>query len=249
MNLHDDEFLDEVACLALGVLSGPEAETVAMHVRSCDSCRALYAELRPAADLIGYAAQNPEGADEIGAARRKRRIMASIDDSMQASQAAVTVRRRAYLPWAATAAALLIAAGVGIQNANLRNDYDRAARIAQQSSAQRTDLERNVFRLLGPHAKRYVVLNGVIIAHDGHLYMAMHQLAPPPDGKVYQTWTLASGKKTMTPGRTFVPNRDGVAFVELGVSAYDVAAVAVSVEPAGGSRAPTSKPTFVRKLI
>ncbi|MBC5799167.1 MAG: anti-sigma factor [Candidatus Eremiobacteraeota bacterium] len=247
MNLHDDAFLDEIACLALGVLPEAEAQTAALHVGSCESCRALYAELRPAADLIGYAAQEPLGSDEVGAARRKRRIMASVRAPLHAPQAAAA-RRRAYLPWAATAAAILIAAGFGIQNANLRNDYDRAARVAQQSSAQRTDFERNVLGLLGPHAKRYAIHNGVVIAHDGRLYVALHQLPPPPDGKVYQTWTLANGKKTMTPGGTFVPNRDGIAFIELAVSAYDVAAVAVSVEPAGGSRAPTSKPTFVRKL-
>ena len=334
MNVHDEEFLDEIALLALGVLPGPEAETVAVHVRSCESCRALYAQLRPAADLIGYSAEESVGDDEIGAARRKRRIMASVRDSLQTSPDVVAMRRRSYLPWMAAAAAVVIAGGLGIQNVNLRNDYDREARIAQQASAQRTaqqtaaqriarqaaaqsvaqqavaqriahqgaaqqaaaqriadrgaaqqaaaqriahhaaaqqaaaqriaqqaaaqriaqqsaqgtSLDRNVLGLLGPTAKRYAVPHGVVISHDGRLFVALSDLAQPPSGKVYQTWTLANGKKAMTPGRTFVPNGSGVALVELGVAADDVAAVAVSVEPAGGSRAPTSKPTFIRKL-
>jgi len=352
VNVHDEEFLDEIALLALGVLPGPEAETVAVHVRSCESCRALYAQLRPAADLIGYSAEESVGDDEIGAARRKRRIMASVRDSLQTSPDVVAMRRRSYLPWMAAAAAVVIAGGLGIQNVNLRNDYDREARIAQQASAQRTaqqtaaqriarqaaaqsvaqqavaqriahqgaaqqaaaqriadrgaaqqaaaqriahhaaaqqaaaqriaqqaaaqriaqqaaaqriaqqaaaqriaqqsaqgtSLDRNVLGLLGPTAKRYAVPHGVVISHDGRLFVALSDLAQPPSGKVYQTWTLANGKKAMTPGRTFVPNGSGVALVELGVAADDVAAVAVSVEPAGGSRAPTSKPTFIRKL-
>jgi len=343
VNVHDEEFLDEIALLALGVLPGPEAETVAVHVRSCESCRALYAQLRPAADLIGYSAEESVGDDEIGAARRKRRIMASVRDSLQTSPDVVAMRRRSYLPWMAAAAAVVIAGGLGIQNVNLRNDYDREARIAQQASAQRTaqqtaaqriarqaaaqsvaqqavaqriahqgaaqqaaaqriadrgaaqqaaaqriahhaaaqqaaaqriaqqaaaqriaqqaaaqriaqqsaqgtSLDRNVLGLLGPTAKRYAVPHGVVISHDGRLFVALSDLAQPPSGKVYQTWTLANGKKAMTPGRTFVPNGSGVALVELGVAADDVAAVAVSVEPAGGSRAPTSKPTFMRKL-
>ncbi len=333
MNVHDEEFLDEIALLALGVLPGPEAETVAVHARSCQSCGALYAQLRPAADLIGYSAEESAGDDEIGAARRKRRIMASVRDSVQASPDVVAMGR-SRVPWMAAAAAVVIAGGLGIQNVNLRNDYDREARIAQQASAQRTAqqtaaqriarqaaaqsvaqqaiaqriahqgaaqqaaaerladrgaaqqaaaqriahhaaaqqaaaqriaqqaaaqriaqqsaqgtrLDRNVLGLLGPTAKRYAVPHGVVISHDDRLFVALSDLAQPPSGKVYQTWTLANGKKAMTPGRTFVPNGSGVALVELGVAADDVAAVAVSVEPAGGSRAPTSKPTFMRKL-
>ncbi len=266
MNVHDEEFLDEIALLALGVLPGPEAETVAMHVRSCESCRELYAQLRPAADLIGYSAEESAGDDEIGAARRKHRIMASVRDSTRASQDAVALRRRSYLPWMAAAAAVLIAGGLSVQNANLRNDYDREARIAQQASAQRiaqqaaaqrlaqqssaerANLDRNVLALLGPTAKRYAVPHGVVISHDGRLFVALRDLARPPSGKVYQTWTLANGQTAMTPGGTFIPDGSGVALVELGVPADSVAAVAVSVEPTGGSRAPTSKPTFVRKL-
>jgi len=342
VNVHDEEFLDEIALLALGVLPGPEAETVAVHARSCQSCGALYAQLRPAADLIGYSAEESAGDDEIGAARRKRRIMASVRDSVQASPDVVAMGR-SRVPWMAAAAAVVIAGGLGIQNVNLRNDYDREARIAQQASAQRTAqqtaaqriarqaaaqsvaqqaiaqriahqgaaqqaaaerladrgaaqqaaaqriahhaaaqqaaaqriaqqaaaqriaqqaaaqriaqqsaqgtrLDRNVLGLLGPTAKRYAVPHGVVISHDDRLFVALSDLAQPPSGKVYQTWTLANGKKAMTPGRTFVPNGSGVALVELGVAADDVAAVAVSVEPAGGSRAPTSKPTFMRKL-
>jgi anti-sigma-K factor RskA len=44
------------------------------------------------------------------------------------------------------------------------------------------------------------------------------------------------------------PLASGVAIVELPVDATGLAAVAVSVEPAGGSRAPTTTPKFIRKL-
>jgi anti-sigma-K factor RskA len=45
-----------------------------------------------------------------------------------------------------------------------------------------------------------------------------------------------------------VPNRNGVAFVPVPVNASSIAAIAISVEPDGGSKQPTSKPTFVLKL-
>jgi anti-sigma-K factor RskA len=52
----------------------------------------------------------------------------------------------------------------------------------------------------------------------------------------------------MSPSVTFVPNSSGVAVVPVPTPAASVVAVAVSVEPDGGSKQPTSKPTFVLKL-
>jgi anti-sigma-K factor RskA len=65
---------------------------------------------------------------------------------------------------------------------------------------------------------------------------------------VYQAWTLAPGAKTVSPSLTFVPDRNGFVVVSLPQSVGDVSAVAVSVEPTGGSKAPTTKPLFVQPL-
>ena len=73
-------------------------------------------------------------------------------------------------------------------------------------------------------------------------------LPPLPKGKVYQAWTLPKGAKAVQPSLTFSPNADGVAVVALPVDASKVGAVAVSVEPEGGSKTPTTTPTFVRPI-
>ena len=88
---------------------------------------------------------------------------------------------------------------------------------------------------------------GQVITHDGRVIVALRDLAPPPQGKVYQAWTLANGSKAVAPSITFTPEH-GVAVITLPQSAENLAAVAVSIEPAGGSKAPTSKPKFIRKL-
>jgi hypothetical protein len=51
----------------------------------------------------------------------------------------------------------------------------------------------------------------------------------------------------VAPSVTFVP-RPGLTLVELPESADGLAAIAISVEPEGGSKAPTSTPAFVRSL-
>jgi hypothetical protein len=50
----------------------------------------------------------------------------------------------------------------------------------------------------------------------------------------------------MTPSVTFSPNQNGTTLVPIPVDAGQTAAVAVSVEPEGGSRQPTTKPAFVQ---
>jgi hypothetical protein len=87
----------------------------------------------------------------------------------------------------------------------------------------------------------------VILRRD-RLYFALSKLAQPPKGHVYQAWTAVKGTTTMVPGPTFVPNPGGVTVVPLPVDGTRVGVVAVSVEPEGGSKAPTSTPTFVRPL-
>jgi anti-sigma-K factor RskA len=76
----------------------------------------------------------------------------------------------------------------------------------------------------------------------------MHDLPALPAGKVYQAWTLPKGSKTMAPSVTFVPDARGVAVVSVPADARVTNVVAVSIEPEGGSKAPTSKPVLVVPL-
>ncbi|MBV8364599.1 MAG: anti-sigma factor [Candidatus Eremiobacteraeota bacterium] len=87
-----------------------------------------------------------------------------------------------------------------------------------------------------------------MIRRNDHLYIAMDGMPLPPKGHVYQAWTEHVGAQKMAPSVTFMPDRSGVALVSLPVNASTVAAIAVSVEPDGGSKAPTTKPEFVVKL-
>jgi anti-sigma-K factor RskA len=73
--------------------------------------------------------------------------------------------------------------------------------------------------------------------------LAVGSLPPLEGDKVYELWYQPSPGANMVPAGTFVPrNGTVVAPVELGES---FVAVAMSVEPAGGSPQPTTTPIFV----
>ena len=100
--------------------------------------------------------------------------------------------------------------------------------------------------LVAPDARRYDVPQGAVVVRGDRVYFALSKLPALPKGKVYQAWTMPKGGKTVQPSVTFVPNADGIAVVAVSADATKLGGVALSVEPDGGSKAPTSRPTFVR---
>jgi anti-sigma-K factor RskA len=257
MNPVDREaLLDLVAAHALGVLPAAEVPLVTAFILSDPEAQAEYAALRPTADAIGLSAEEP--VDSARSARMKDRLM-SIVRAEAAAPNLVSIgrgRNAALLGTALAAAAAVVFALIStIQDFGLRSDLHAAnARIAQMQTAIAADQQLHVREhtmvadLIAPDAQRFPVDGGDVVKRGEHVYFALRTLPALPKGKVYQVWTLAKGAKTVAPSVTFVPNASGLAVIALPENAENLAAVALSVEPEGGSKAPTSKPTFIRPL-
>lgn len=288
MMAHDDEFQDSIALLALlalGVLPEAEAAPLAAHVRGCAECRAAFAELRAAADLVGYAAEAAPGElNELRAARLKARVMSAVRSDLAASAPpapsappvitpAAAIRaetrgpsaERSAGPWfayLAAAAALALAVLTGVDDLNLRSAKTRntaqiaalqeraetEASVAAAARSHARDLDDRLAQLTTPGSKHFDVPGGEVVTGGGHVLIALGHAPALPPGKVYQAWTLRRGAKTVAPSVTFAPDASGVTVVELPEGSADLAAVAVTIEPTGGSKVPTTKPTFLRKL-
>jgi hypothetical protein len=249
---HDDAFLDSVAVLALGALPEAEATAVAAHVATCHACRREYDELRTAADLVGYRAELAPGElDEVAAARLKARVMRSVRSGAApayVSPASLSPRRGPWLVYGALAAAVALALLEGASLAGLRAQTNAQAASAREALAERATLARRLAQIVAPGSKHFAVPSGEVIESGGRILLAFSHLPNAPSGKVYQAWTLARGAKTVAPSITFSADPSGTTVIELPQSAANLAAIAVSVEPPGGSRAPTSKAAFVRTL-
>lgn len=275
MIVHDESLLDTIAVYALGALSPIEARTIADHIGSCSACAREYAEYRATADLVGYEAEiAPNTLDEISARRLKSRVMTSVRESVRDAVSVANVAterpkdgaiarpRASWLPYGVAVAAALVAAVSLSNNASLRNDRaSDATRVASletdaRSARARADalqvrigaLDARVSSIVAPGSRHFSVASGEVVKSGNHIVIALHDLAKLPAGKVYQAWTLTTGAKAVAPSITFSPDAAGVALVELPEGAAHLAAVAVSIEPIGGSKTPTSKPAFVRAL-
>jgi anti-sigma-K factor RskA len=219
MNDTHDAMLDLVAVYALGAVNADEARIVSAHIAVCPECRREYEALKASADAVALAADDQLDAHD--GARLKERVMRSIDIPNVARRR--TARPLAFITALAVAAALVF--GFFTYNAERRlNDLQIAS------------------------AQQYPVPGGEILKNGARVYIVMHELPALPAGRVYQAWTLAPGAKSVAPSITFVPDARGFVVVSLPQSAASIGAVAVSVEPSGGSLTPTTKPLFVQPL-
>lgn len=257
-----EAMLDDVAVYALGALPATEARRVRDHLASCEACAAEYATLAPAAALVGISAEACAGADAGSTTvspMLKARIMRQVrrEAAVPAGAPARTRSSRAVV-WPAylvAAACFAIAIFSLLQNLSLmqqlKSSQAQVAAIEHRSNGLARSLvdERTALAdLSSDQAQRFTVADGEIVRVNHRIYLTLHGMAAPPKGKVYQAWTLPKGQKLMAPSSTFVPDSHGSAVIALPVNADVTTAVAVSVEPDGGSRQPTSKPVLVQAL-
>jgi anti-sigma-K factor RskA len=253
-----EQMLESVALYALGVLPREEAALVAAFIANDDAARSEYLDLRAAADALAHSAEEP--VDSARSSRMKERLMARV--RADAAAGSVAPRRIAamYPAWMwgtglAAAVAIVFSLVTVIGDVNVRGELtamrhriDALQRELASSQRVAAGDRRTLTDLLAPDAKRYDVAAGTIVVRRDRIYFAFSKLPPLPRGRVYQAWTAPKGSTTMQPSVTFTPNADGVAVVALPVDATRVGTVAVSVEPDGGSKAPTTTPTVVAPL-
>jgi anti-sigma-K factor RskA len=221
-----EELLDAVAAYALGLLPAAEAAEVAAHLETCESCREEYRLLRPAVTAVAYSAEACADED-TGAAVARPLLKARIMKRVRA-EAARPPQTRVWPAYFVAAACLAIAILTGLAYTSLN------ARMAAQ--------QQMVADITASDSHHYPFAGGEVLTHGERLYIMMHKMPAPPPGRVYQAWTLAKGAKGVAPSSTFMPGSGGSAVVRLPEGATTVAAVAVSVEPEGGSQQPTTKP-------
>ena len=232
----DHDHIEElIAAEALGGLDEPDRlaldRELAAHGPGCSECGRLFAEYgQTAADLALTLEPIPlsPGAEDrlmeraLGEPASKRGLLQGSEPA--GWRARVTPVRR-WVATAAVAAAVLVA--VGFLGYGLAPN--RAEPTAVLTMAKGT---RSVTVAYTPG--------------EADALLVGTNLPRPPAGRVYELWYQPADGADMRPAGTFVPT-DGsvVSKVRLGPS---FVALAVSVEPQGGSLHPTSEPVYFRSL-
>jgi anti-sigma-K factor RskA len=227
-----------LAAYALDALPPQQQAAVRAHLAHCAFCRHTVARLRAAADLLALA---PEPVAPPPALRDRVLRAVAADAApppRPAPPAEPPAPARPFGWWLATAALLLVVLGLGIVAIALQQ---RTVRLEQE-------LAQQAWRIaLYEEAARAVPLAGAAAPQaSGMLFvgssasppvLVLRELPPLPTDRAYQVWYIRNGQPISVD--VLPPGASGRQVVALPVPPDAAEQVAVSVEPAGGSPAPT----------
>ena len=237
---------------ALDALTPDEARAFEEHLATCESCRDEVRSLREAASALA------EPVADAPPARLRDNVLAGIsqvrplppvggtlaDDeaptgitTTQPDELAARRRRRAPAWLVAVAAALaLLAGGAVVRSVQLSQQLDSVtasgADIAQIVTAP--DATTSTAQVSG--GGRAAVVSSESL---GRAVLVTDGMPAAPAGKVWQVWYIGDDGAPSSAG--FVPDGQRTA-VALQGDLGTAGAVGVTLEPAGGSRQPTTKP-------
>jgi anti-sigma-K factor RskA len=227
-----ERFDDLKEAYALGALSEEENREIEDYLMTHPELRAEVDDLRSVANLIALSPQEYEPSPKL-----RHDLMNRISSSADATPAADPSPRQAGLwrlfgPGGLAAAAVLALVTIGMfawnaslqeENQTLQGELQGQQTYALEGTGAAQEMQGEVVRLGDERA--------VLVAED---------LPPPPEGETYETWILR--EDIPEPAGLFEPNDAGVAAAPIEGSIEGADAVAVTVEPSGGSSSPTSDP-------
>jgi len=210
---------DDLAAHLLGGLDPEESARLERHLAECEDCREWLAWLRPAVEVL------PESVPQLEPPPKLRsRLMDDVRESAGQPGGARArggmVHRWLTRPAVALGAVALIAAGVA--------GYELGT--GGGGTATTT--------LTGPQAKSGAMASLERSGDSGTLEVS--GLAQLPRSQVYQAWVQRGGH--MEPSSLFAARSSGRGTAAIPHGLDGAQAVAVTVEPHGGSRQPTSQP-------
>jgi anti-sigma-K factor RskA len=225
-----DELRQDYTSYALGIADNPERAEIAEHLgRKCPNCVPGVASAMATVTAMSGAVRVTEPPQHL-----RRRVMASIEPEPKRWRPGIVV------PWAVTAALSVALVTIGLSG---RRESGDTFKLQQALSILDDPATRDV--TFGETEKPS---KGRVFVSPGKGVVFIGASLPRIDrGKTFELWVIpVTGKPA--PAGLFQSQPDATAvFVRPG-PVENAAAIAVTVEPEGGSAQPTTTPIIVTKL-
>ena len=239
------EVSENLPLYALGALPAAGCEQLRNHLDECPTCRRELEEFRAGAALLALSAAGPSAPQRS----RQRLLSAIAEDEAIPPAHAISAAPRPWWSLGPVFASLVLAIfGLLLwrENAQLKRANDA---LQQQNTHAREVAE--IWN--APDARHVTLVSGgaeplpqikvIYVVRTQRLLLVGSNLPPLPPNKTYQLWFLPTHGSPM-PAGTFKPNRHGNTMTmpahSLPTSGIEAKGFAVTVEPDGGSAAPTS---------
>lgn len=235
-----NRYEDLIAAYALGALPEDERREIEEYLSQHPERQTEVDELRFAAGLLALAPEEQEPPPGL-----RRSIMSAIGPETETPELREETSSGWLRGWfgfprlAFAASALVVVAGLLVWNLTLQDEVrDLQGQIAEKPAATQT------YAVNGSGVAQSAS-GQVVKMEDGRTVLRIEGLPQAPRNKTYQIWLIEGDKPT--PDNVFEPG-GGMAAASLDHPLNKADVVAVTVEPDGGSKAPTSKPILTSKL-
>lgn len=233
-----ERFDDLTAVYALGALAGEERLWFEAYLAEHPELNAEVEELGSVADLLALAPSEQEPPSGL-----RRSVLKGVGappevvngEPRRRSRRTETRHRLLKPEMLAAAAAFVAVVGMLLWNASLRD---------QNGDLRGEIVERRTVQMEGSGLASGAG-GELLIRDEGRAVLVASELPPAPEGEVYEAWVIRDS--VPEPAGFFEP-RDGNAATTVEGSVKGAQAVAVTLEPEGGSPMPTSDPILVAPL-
>ncbi|HEU4933480.1 MAG TPA: anti-sigma factor [Pyrinomonadaceae bacterium] len=246
--VHED-YKEMIPARALSALDAVEERALNEHLENCDECRKELEEWQATAATLAVVADPVEPSPKV-----RERILSEVRKELSAPEV-IPFRSTSRNIWrsfgslgAMAAVVLFTALIVGLvvlwrENSAFKDELTHANEFIQLAKTPGAKVSELKGIDLGAGAT-------ATLAYDkaGHAMLMADKLPNVPRGKAYQLWFIV-GKNPPMPGKTFSPDSagKGVLKEQMPKEALDSAIFAITLEPEGGSNAPTS-PIYLRSF-
>ncbi len=244
MSVHE-QFAEDLALHALGVLEGDERVALDKHLEGCAACRRELEQLRGDMALMALSTAGP-----VPPRRARQRLLGAVAREPRRASAPSRPGWWTLFPWVAAAALAVGLVAVWLQKSDLQR---RITGLQNQSAQQQAELQRArevVSTLTATDAMRVTLVaaknppqpegKAIYVRDRSSLIFLASNFQPLPPQKVYELWLIPTNGAPI-PAGIFKPDAHGSATVinpPLPKS-VEAKAFAITVEPESGSSAPT----------
>jgi anti-sigma-K factor RskA len=242
--MDDKSFYDLKDAYVLGALSDEERATVEAYLALHPERQAEIDDLSGVAGLLALAPPELEPPADL-----RRRLMEVVESEATTSEP-TQPPASSWFGWlgdftnVALGAAALLVVGLLSWNVLLQGDVrDLRGEVEQARTADQSQEAREI-ELGGTWAEQGARAE-VTTLEDDRAILVVEDMPSVPENRTGQVWVINDDKPQ--PSGLLAPSGDTVA-APITTSLKDADAIAVTVEPAGGSDQPTSDPVLVQEL-
>ncbi len=236
-----ERFEELKVAYSLGALPDAERRELDGHLTLYPELRAEVEELNSVANTLALSPAEYEPSPQV-----RQNLMHTVNSEAQAGQPGQTSalsRLRDYISFRTLAPAALAAAVVALLGWAILLQAEVQDLQGEVQNLQGELQERQTFAMEGSGAASNTDAE-VVRLENGRSVVVADDMPAPPDGKTMQIWVIQGD--TPQPAGTFSPGGpdSGTVAASVDGSLEKADAVAITVEPAGGSEQPTSDPVL-----